>query len=284
MKITHSKYKNTGIIFELLVRQLTSDTISNKNSPSVKILKKYFSKGELFKEHKLYQLLISPTNLSESKAESLVNSILDYSKKLNRNILRREKYNIINEIKDNYDIDNFFKAKINNYKTYASIYTLMEIYNSKEFIEPTQLMENKITLLEHISHKSVDNKKIEDNLLEEYSKLDKGTRFLTYKILTEKFNTKYSELYPEQKNVLREYINNISNTIALKSFINKEYSKLKIELKSLNKNITDNIVKIKINEIIEFLNPIGKNDNIKDNDVVKIMQYYELINEIKNNG
>lgn len=282
MKISHSKYKNTGIIFELLVRQLTSDAISNKDSHSVKILKKYFSKGELFKEHKLYQLLTTPKTLTESKAESLIQSILEYSKKLNRKLLKKEKYNIINEIKNHYNIEDFFKAKISNYKTYASVYTLMEIHNSNEFIEPSQLVENKITLLEHITNKNIENKSVEDNLLEEYKKLDKGTRYLTYKVLTEKFNSKYSVLYPEQKKVLKEYINNITDTVALKKFINSEYENVKKILENLP--IRDEVTKIKITEISGFLKPICENISIKDNDVVKLMQYYELINEIKGDG
>jgi hypothetical protein len=68
--IKHSKFKNTGFIFELLVRQITSEIMSgNTNSKAEKILKEFFSsKKELSKELKLYQYLINEKYNSESKA------------------------------------------------------------------------------------------------------------------------------------------------------------------------------------------------------------------------
>ena len=51
MKVKHSKYKNTGILFELLTRQLTSDTITGNQTKSLSFLKKHFnSKTELIKD------------------------------------------------------------------------------------------------------------------------------------------------------------------------------------------------------------------------------------------
>ena len=116
LKLKNSKYKNTGILFELLIRQISSDILSNKDSHAVSLVKKYFSKTELAKEHKLYQTLININSLSETKAESLIETISRLSERLNKSILRNEKYNLIKEIKDNYDLENFFKAKIQNYK------------------------------------------------------------------------------------------------------------------------------------------------------------------------
>lgn len=118
-KINHSKYKNTGIIFETLIRQIASDTMSNKDSKAVEIIKKYFTNTELAKEQKLYAALTSSKTINETKADGLINSVLDLSKRLNKTKLRKEKYALIKEIKDSYDIDNFFKAKIHNYKTLA---------------------------------------------------------------------------------------------------------------------------------------------------------------------
>lgn len=279
--IKHNKFKNSGILFELLIRQITSDTLSGKDSSALNIVKKYFSKTELAKEHKLYQTLINSKELNESKAGLLIDSVLDISKKLNRSNLRKEKYNLIKEIKDNYNIEDFFKAKILNYKQYAAVYNLIEYSNSVNFNNPEQVIDNKITLLEHITRKEV-KEETKDKLFEEYINLDKGTRILAYKLLLEKFNEKYENLSSNQKIILKEYINSISNTVKLRDFINLQYMAVKKELTKLNEEkVFDPTTKIKINEVISLINPLDKNQNVKDEDILTLLQYVQLSNELK---
>lgn len=280
-KIKHSKFRNTGILFELLVRQIASDTISGKESPAINLIKKYFSKSELAKEHKLYQVLINSKTLTEGKAESLINATLDISLRLNKSSLRKEKYNIIKDIRESYDLEEFFKSKINNYSQYAAIYHLIESHNSLEFIEPKQIIDNKVTLLEHISRKEVDKEKVEDRVMEEYNKMDKGTRALVYRNLLEKFNNKYTNLSENQKNVLKEYINNISNTVTLRKFVNENFALLKQELNFLNKKVVDKTTQIKINEVVNLLVPIDKKSNVKDENIIALLQFHQLVEELK---
>ena len=280
-KIKHNKFKNSGIIFELLIRQITSDTLSGKDSLALNLVKKYFSKGELAKEHKLYQALVNTKSLSEGKAESLINATLEISSRLNRTALRKEKYNLIKEIRDSYNIEDFFKAKINNYKQYAAACTLIETYNSLEFTNPSQVVENKLTLLEHISRTDIDKEKTGDRLMEEFTSMDKGMRLLTYKSLLERFNSKYSNLSDRQKLVLKEYINNISNTVKLREFVNDNFKVIKLELTKLNKTVTDQTTQIKINEVASMVKPIEKTQNVKDENLVSLLQYYQLIDELK---
>ena len=280
-KIKHNKFKNSGIIFELLIRQITSDTLSGKDSLALSLVKKYFSKGELAKEHKLYQALVNTKSLSEGKAESLINATLELSTRLNRTSLRKEKYNLIKEIRDSYSIEDFFKAKINNYKQYAAACILMEVHSSQEFVNPSQIVENKLTLLEHISRVDIDKEKTGDRLMEEFVGMDKGMRLLTYKTLLERFNSKYSNLSDKQKLVLKEYINNISNTVKLREFVNDNINNIKLELTKLNKTVTDQTTKIKINEVINMVKPIEKTQNVKDENLVSLLQYYQLIDELK---
>jgi hypothetical protein len=284
MKIKHNKFKNTGILFELLVRQIASDTVSGKDSAAIGIVKKYFNKTELSKEYKLYQTLISSKTISEGKAEQLINTTLDLSKRLSKTSLRKEKYNIIKEISEAYSLEEFFKSKINNYPQYAATYNLIEAHNSSEFIEPAQIIENKINLLEHISQKAIDKDVVKDRVLEEYTKMDKGTRILAYKMLLERFNNKYVNLSDNQKTVLKEYINNISNTVKLKEFVNNNFASIKAELIKLNKGITDKTTQIKINEVVNLLKPLDKNQNVKDDNIIALLQFHELISEIKNVG
>jgi hypothetical protein len=281
MKIKHNKYKNTGILFELLVRQITSDTVSGKNSPAINLIRKYFSKTELAKEHKLYQTLVDSKVINEVKAETLINTTLELSTRLNRSNLRRDKYNLIKEIKAQYDIEEFFKAKINNYTQLAAVYNILEAKNATEFINPDQIIENKNTLLEHIVRKDVVKASSKDQVLEEYATMDNSTKLLVYKILLEKFNEKYVSLSPKQKSVLKEYINNISNTVKLREFVNENFESLRNELTKLNESVTDKTTQIKINEVITFLQPLDKKVSVKDEHIVSLLQYHQLVTELK---
>jgi hypothetical protein len=281
MKIKHSKFKNTGILFELLVRQIASDTVSNKDSSAIGLVKKYFSKSELAKEYKLYQALISPKSLSEAKAETFINSTLEASLRLNKTALRKEKYNLIKEIREAYDIEEFFKAKISHYKEYAAAFNLIEAHNSLEFTDPQHIIDNKITLLEHITRKEVDKDGVKDRVMEEFNKMDTGSRILAYRMLLEKFNSKYSTLSDRQKLILKEFINNITNTTKLRDFVNKNFNIINEEITKIIPTVSDKTTQIKLAEVINFLKPLDKTQNVKDENVISLLQYYQLIEELK---
>ena len=280
MKIKNSKYKNTGILFELLVRQITADTLKGVDSPAIDLLKKYFVKSELGREYKLYESIQKSEVLSENRATMLINTVLDNSKKFNRSFLRKQKYNLINEIQKHYDLNQFFGAKIKNYKELASLYNLIEGYNSSSIGDTNQLMDNKITLLEHLTKKEVNLSK-NDEVLVEFATYDEGTRSLTYRILLEKFNTKYDSLSLEQKQVLKEFINTIDSTPGLRDFYNVKINELKSILNTEAKNIKDKATQIKITEISKLLTELNKTDKINDDNLVDLLQYYELVKEIK---
>jgi len=281
VKIKHSKFKNTGILFELLVRQIASDTVSNKDSAAIGLVRKYFGKSELAKEYKLYQTLIQPKSLSEAKAETFINATLEASSRLNKTTLRKEKYNLIKDIRENYDIEEFFKAKINNYKQLAAVYNLIEAHNSSDFVEPQHLIDNKITLLEHITRKEVNKEGVKDRVMEEFNNMDKGTRILAYKMLLEKFNSKYATLSDRQKLTLKEFINNITNTTKLRDFVNKNFATITEEINKLIPTVADKTTQIKLAEVVNLLHPLDKTQNVKDENIVSLLQYYQLIEELK---
>jgi len=280
MKIKHSKYKNTGILFELLVRQITADTLKGNESPAIDILKKYFVKTGLGREYKLYESILKSKVVNESRATLFINTTLDNSKKFNRGSLRKQKYNLINEIKNHYDLNTFFSAKVKDYKELAALYTLIEGINSEKDTDTKQLVNNKITLLEFLTKQEVSTEQ-KDIVLEEFSTYDKDTRILTYKILLEKFNDKYDNLSSEQKQVLKEFIESVESTPGLRKFYNSKINELKVSLTEHSKNIKDKVIKIKINEISKFLIELDKNDKVGDNNLVDLLQYYELVKEIK---
>ena len=281
MKLKHNKFKNTGILFELLTRQITADIMSNKESVAVDIVKRYFSRGEIAKEYKLYQTLTKVASLSEAKAETVINSTIKLSERINRTALRKEKYNLIKEIKENYDLEEFFKAKIHNYKAHAAIYNLIEAHVSLEFIDPSFVVDNKVTLLESLTKQEIDKDKIENQVMLEYANQDKATRALISKIMIEKFNEKYSNLLPEQRDVLRTYINNISNTVSLREYVNNSFETIKTTLTELKDKVADQRTQIKLNELVSIIKPIEKTDSVKDEDILNLLQFHELVHEIK---
>jgi hypothetical protein len=280
MNIKHSKYKNTGLLFELLVRQITADTLSGKDSKAIGILNKYFVKTELGREYKLYETLSKYKSITEAKAETIVNTLIESSKDLNRGVLKRQKYNLINEVQKHYNLEEFFKTKLPNYKAFASLYTLIEIYNSENLSNPDQIISNKLTLLEHLSSSSVTKQKVEDNLLEEFKSYDKDLRILTYRVMLEKFNGKYADLNDNQKTVLKEFINSVDSAPKLKEFYNTKVGEIKEELKSVSKKVTDKAIQIKLNEVTNMLSPLSKNAGVGNDDLVNLLQYYELLDEL----
>ena len=278
MKVKHSKYKNTGILFELLTRQLTADTIADNNPKSLSIIKKYFSgNSALLKEYKIYHTFIGKKFKEESNATMLIDTLIEAHGKLNKGQLRREKYNLIKEIKDTYDVNDFFKAKISNYKIMASIFNLLENKNAS----PLSIVNSKVTLLEHITGKTLENKPKKDVVMEDYAKYDKDTRLLTYKVLLEKFNDKYSSLGENQKNLLKEYVNSVTNSPALKSFINKEIKTVKKIITGYSKKVEDKAVVVKLIETKNMIKPLCKKSFVNDDNVINLLNYYELVNELK---
>lgn len=280
MAIKHSKFKNTGILFELLVRQLTSDTLEGKNSPVTRIIKNNFLNTELGKEYKLYELLTKYNSLSEVKALDLIETLLKASDKLNKDLLRKQKYNLIKEIKKHYDIDEFFKTKVTNYKTYASFYNLIETYNDNK-INIEFKINNKNTLLESLTNRTSETKKEENPLIEAFKSYDKDLRTLTQRVLIEKFNTKYSSFNTFQKKLLKEYLLSVESSPKLKETYDKNIIEIKNQLTPLVSKISDPSTQIKIKNIIELLKESEKNQKITSDDISKLLHYYELIGELK---
>jgi len=281
MQINHSKYKNTGILFELLIRQITNDTLDSKDSQATNILKKYFVKTELGREYKLYETLLKKTSLTETKANIIVSTLTESSLTLNRGVIKRQKYNLISEIQKHYDLNEFFNHKLPNYKVFAAFYTLLEITNSPQAVNPEQTINNKVTILEHLTAAQIKEDKVRDEVIDEFSKSDKDVRFIAYKMLLENFNSKYDTLHNNQKEILKEYITSIDNTSRLKEFYIGKINEIKETLTLLNSKTKNEVTKIKINEIISIIHTPSKNAKINDNDLVDLLQYYDLINELE---
>jgi len=276
--VKHSKIKNTGILFELLVRQVASDTLSAHDSEAVRIIKEYFSnKTQLGKELQLYQTILKEKFNSESQANRFIDAVVSSRKKLNKGKLRREKYNLIKEIKEHYDLQKFTKARVDNYRTLASTYTIFE----NTSLKPAEGVKLRYNLVEAVTGKRA-NKQIKKQIVSEYQQQDKDMQLLSYQILVDKFNEKYGDLSAKQKKVLREYINNVSNTSNLKELISSEVPHIKRTLRNKIRSIKDPVVRIKLKEVAKQATALGKRNVIKDQEVLSLMRFYELIKELKN--
>ena len=277
MSIKHSKFRNTGLLFELLVRQITSDTLEGKNSAAINILKKYFVNTELGKEYKLYEQVTAYKNLSEAKAEMVINTLVETSTKLKRSEIRKQKYNLVKEIRDSYNVEKFFKAKVTNYKVFAALNNLIE-NQSSEKVAPDTVINNKLTILEHLT--KVPTAAPTDELLEEYKGYGKDIRILTYKILLEKFNEKYDHLTVKQKEVLREVITSVDNTDKLKEYYNTRIVEVHELLQKKTVGIKDEVLKIKITEVLKYVKPLEKTEKVTNDAIINLLQYYKLVNEL----
>jgi len=282
-KIKHSKFKNTGILFELLTRQITLEVLNgDKKEVAKEIVQEYFAPGtELNKELRLYELLLKEKYSGEARAEKFIDTVNEAHKKIDRRKISQEKYNLVSEIKDNFDMDNFLSSQISNYKTLASIY---KVFESKKYdnYDIKDVFDSKITLIENITKKRIKNKEAKkDELYEEYSNQDTDVRLLTYKILVEQFNKKYSGLDAGQKKLLREYINNVNNTSKFKEYFLEQAPKVIKELKSICKKVEDKVTTIKLKETITLLEDMKIGRTVSDSQVSSLMLSYELVKELK---
>ena len=276
-KFKHSKLRNTGLLFEFLLRQVTVDVLNKKKeSPALKIIKKQFNEHtEIGKELALYNLIMTKKFKSDKKADFFLSEVIRQRGKLNNATLRREKYNIIASIKESYDVNQLFSSKVPNYKVFASVYKLFEGINEMGADEKTEsyfiILEN-VTTVKHTKNKSY--------IPEEFK--DKDLRILSYKTLLEKFNKKYTNLSDEQKHVLKEYISNISNTNNFSIFVETQIPKLKKKLNGKVKKVKDKVLKIKLQEAINCVDKFCLNESKQtdDNSVVQLLRYYELDKEL----
>jgi hypothetical protein len=280
VKIKHSKYRNTGLIYELLVKQVTSDLIAKKDSPAISILRKYFSgNNALVKEHKLYKNVLENVDITSTKAEMLISESLKASKRINQKELKDLKYDLISEIKQSYGED-FFLTTVPEYKSYAAFYCLLEAERSTELIDPEYIVNNKVTLLEHMTSRYQSKENVTNSLIKEFSTYDKDLRLLTFKVLLEKFNKKFSTLLPEQKDVLKQFIA-LGATKKLKDYVNECLSNISTELSKLSTKVPKGIEKIKLNESIKMAQPLTESEKVTDTHLVKVLQFYDLIHELK---
>lgn len=282
-KVNHSKYKNTGFLFEILTRQVTVDTIEGvTETKALDMLKKYFSKEtELYKEYALYDAVMNGGKfVSETRAQTFIDKVLKLRSRLNEEKLKTEKYNLVKDIKENYDVKQILSTQVNDYKVYGSIYTLFEINKLNEDYSLQQYKSCNDTILDYILKTEQVEQKSQD-LLERYKEQDKDIRLLAYKLMIEKFNKKYSPLSKKQKNLLREFINNVSNTNSLREYVNTEADTIKEILEQQLEKTTSEVTQIKLKETISLLDHVKKGNIVRNHQLKSMLHFYDLVEELE---
>ena len=287
-KLKHSKYKNAGILFELLVRQVTADILNGQeDSKANGILRKYFSEStELGKENRLYRIILEEKAKDTSSADRLLETILRTRKKLDEKTLNVQKYNLVKEISENYPIEDFLKGSINNYKLLASIYKVFDETVNEVVCDPREIFQARSCIVESIiSNKTPTRLVSEDekkDLIKVYQQQNEDVRLLAYKLLVDSFNEKYKGLDEKQKILIREYINNVSNTNSLREYINAEVPFVRAQIMELKSKVDNDVIKIKLDETLNQLDKITKGTLVKENQIMAMLLSYELIKELKN--
>lgn len=276
-KLNHNKFKNTGLLFELLVANITTEVINNNpDNVALKILKKFFKKDSLLSEEfSLYQTLLKTSQLgNDSVKHELINKIIEQRKKIDKDALSKERYKLVESLKKYYNLDELTQSRIPNYKLLATIYKLFEYDLNDNPLEYSKLK----NLIIETSIPKTDIQVIQERVSSLPEEPD--LRILAYKLMIKKFNKKYdSILSANQKNIVKEYINNVTNSKKLTEFIK---NKLKVVTESLKNKKTNNaVLDIKINEVVNLLENLQSKYIINDNDVIILMNAYELLKHLK---
>ena len=280
-KSTHSKIKNTAILFELLTRQVAADTMKGvEKSPALNIIKEFFKADSILaNELMLYQTLLNEKYGTSDKANYLLNTVVKLRNKMDANTLKETKYTLIREVKKHYDLMDFFKTNLSEYKIYASIY---RIFEGVSVAKVAEVVKSRYTVVEHLTRKSSAKlNEAAETATEDYLKQDEEVRLLAYKLMIDKFNEKYAGLSVKQKSILKEYINNVSNTITLREFVITESKAIKTQIQKVLPKIEDKVTSIKLNEVSNMLGKLDKVKSIKEEHVLSLLLYHELLKELK---
>ena len=281
-KYNHSKLKNTYLIFEFLIRQLTNEMITESNpkkSPMYSIIKEYFNKGVLNEELKLYQALVNNHIPKEYTADKLIDECVRRYQGINKKKLDKERYKLIGEVKKKYDLNKLFSVKVNDYKEAGNVFFLFESIRNGDIVEKSK---QQGMIMENITSPKEKDKSMK--IFESIKKASPENRELAYMILIERFNKKYgSSLNQYQKKYIRDYIYNNND---LKGWVNEHIKNIKKEVgsyvKMLNEgNEQDQILSLKVNECVSKINYLRKKKIMDKEDHFKIIQSYKLLEQLE---
>jgi hypothetical protein len=280
MSIKHNKKRNVGLVYELLIQHITSCIVEGRKSDArvgTKLIEKHFAKGkELHKEFRLFNALANATVSDTHIVASVLTEAKRAARKIDTKKLSIEKSKLIRDINYKINRKDFFYQNISNYRQLGSIQIVINEWR-KESPDLGRLIEfeKKVgeNLLAEKSTKTVSDMQRELDA----SKSDK----LILKLMTEKINSKYSNLSNSEREIISNYV--------FYSSQNDEYlSKYLAEKRQVALDLLENFEDHESNQILiekvdRVRNSIQKleNQDVNDESIVKFLTITKLINELK---
>lgn len=281
--IKHSKIKNTGLIYQVLIRQIITEGINNKDVKSLEILKSHFKKNsQLYKQLQLYKMLKQSKFDNQKKADQFIQKILEFRTRLDNKKIKNQKYSCVKQMIDKYDIKQLFSIPIQQYKTYASIYKLFQSACEKNMYNPTNIVQSRYNITTQLLANNSSKTQNSDQILEQFKKQSKQIKTLALRQLIKNYNKKYSSLNTQQRNVLKQYINNITNHNSMNQYIHKMIPLMNSRIKTLLDGISNNDEVLKI-KLVEVKNNMSKVNNIKtiDDKVYTVLNILQLLKQVQ---
>ena len=284
MSIKHSKFKNTYLIYEFLVRQTLTDLLGGQKLEECRafeIIRNNFSKGVLKEELLLYQALVNNTINNKNTVDYLIKECLERQKTLPHNDLRRAKYNLIGEIKKHYDINKLFSTEIPDYAEAGAVYMMFEANKKSNVLKKAKFMG---VISENVM-KPKDDKK-STKLFECIKEAPQDERELAYKILVNSFNKNFTTALNEnQKKYMKDYIySNTNESGWVQDHISSLKGTIKKSQKKLIGNTDDKVLSLKLDECVKKLNAISEKKIFNDEDHEKILNMYKLSDLLERYG
>jgi len=268
MKVKHNKKRNTAFLYEALVRELTKSVVSNNSTRSkiVKtILKEHFRSGKvLFSELGCFTDLTDKSNLDRYTAEKMIFRAKNEYDNLNQQEIFKEQSAVIKKVNTELGKE-VFNNFVPDYKSYA---TLAQIFGTKMPVKNRVIMEQKI----------VETLTSSEEVQEEMQPVDS----LVVKSFTERFNKEYTELLPEQKELLNRFIISFNESEAdFKLYAGKELKRIQegvqasLELPDVREDeeMVENTKKV-LDQISKF-----NVANLDEQQILKILKLQKLARE-----
>tara|TARA_B100001123_G_scaffold442785_1_gene587207 strand:- start:133 stop:993 length:861 start_codon:yes stop_codon:yes gene_type:complete len=246
----HNKKRNIGIIFEQLVRYISTALVNKEHSrasTALGIIREHFKPGsELYREFRLFNALVKTRVSSEGLANRILAEAREASRGVDSHNLRAQKSILIRDINHRLNDRSFYLQRIKEYRSYATIQTLLNDWRSPGTADLGKVAKYENSVCGWLLDESQgsDEGKI---LLEK-----EDVNVLTVKILTEKFNKKYGNmLNEEQQDIVKRYVFSLDE-IDSSRFAN-DLSNIRVntllELKEYSKNCDNEVLNEKINEV-----------------------------------
>ncbi len=273
----HNKKRNVGIVYELLLKHISTKLLEGKKSEAkvaTKLIEKHFKKGtELYKEFRLFNALAKSDITHTHTVASILNEAKIASRKLDKKKLESEKSNLLRDINYRINDKTFYYRNINDYRDLGLVQLALNEWR-KEDRDVKKLVDLEMRLGELMLR--------EKNKVNEQKYNASHSDRLVLKIMTEKFNRRYGEeLTKDQKKIIEGYVFlSDKEPESLQKFFQSKKIEAINSLEAFEDKSDNKYLLSKLDEVRKKIDILPSN-NINDENVVKFLTLTKMINEIK---